>query len=205
MPSQQSSSSGSSGNKIVIIIIVVLLALGLFSFLGMFAFGKLLGYGVQKAIETGSGVQVNYNNGTVGIPGVGTIGGNGQPNSVSMTGKDGETLEIGATVKLPKNFPATFPLMQGLNYTTAYANSDEYGDNYYVGFSRPGSFDEIRAYYETELAKQGYKSDGVVNTADGFTESFSKPKADDKQDSVGINAQTASGVTFGSISIDIAK
>lgn len=202
MQPQTSPSGSSKNNKVIVIIIAVLLALGLFGSLGMYMFGKLLGFGIQKTIEVGSGIKVDYNNGG-GIGGI-LPGTNGTPTVKMGDGKNGE-LEIGDAVKLPKNFPKNFPLMSGLTYTTAYSNSDESGDTFYVGFSSKSSIDDIQNYYEAELKKLGYQSDNVSTTANYYLESFTDNVAEDKSNNVVLNVTSQDGTAFGSLTLTIAK
>lgn len=115
----------------------------------------------QKAIESKTGIKANLKDLEEG--------------KMSFTDpKTGATVDIGSN-KLPDNFPKDFPVYPGSKVTSAASGSEKgEGSTFWVSFTSGDSVDKISSYYTSELAKNGWETEGTYQSDEGATQSVTK-------------------------------
>jgi hypothetical protein len=128
---------------------------------------RMMERGIERAIEreVGGDVDIDYGRGRDG------------ETNVTFSGEDGETYTVntGADVALPDNWPASIPLPGDAKVTyTGTMMTGEPGGGTTVAFLTRQSPAEITEYYKKELVQNGWTIAATMATADGSMVSASR-------------------------------
>ena len=104
----------------------------------------IFGFAVNKAAND-AGVSVNTNTGTVTV------------------NKDGNSAQIGESVKLPDGFPSIMPIYSGAKLSAA---SKTNGSDYAITASTTDSVEKVVSYYKTQLVSNGWTIDSSTDSSD---------------------------------------
>jgi hypothetical protein len=77
--------------------------------------------------------------------------------------KDGNTTQVGESVKLPDGFPSSLPIYPGANL---YAASKTNSTDYYVAATTADSFDKVASFYKSQLESNGWTIDSSTDSSD---------------------------------------
>lgn len=135
------SKEGGHGLAIASIVISVVIMLSQLLVLVLF-WGAI--FSINKAAND-AGVSVNTNTGTVTV------------------NKDGNSAQIGESVKLPDGFPSAMPIYSGAKLSAA---SKTNGSDYAITASTTDSVDKVVSYYKTQLASNGWTIDSSTDSSD---------------------------------------
>jgi hypothetical protein len=105
---------------------------------------------VTSGVESATGVKVD-------------TGGN----SVSIEGKDGNSLNVSSDGELPEGFPADMPIYDGAKVTTAIASEGDKGKGFMVGLGTGDSAGTVFDWYDKELKAEGWTVKTTMKTEDG--------------------------------------
>jgi hypothetical protein len=152
--------------KLITIIVGAVLGVSVLGWVGNLVVGKVVGFGMKKAIEAGTGVKVDEKGGVVSFKGKDgaeiRYDVNGDSGTVTVTDEKGQTSKVesasGEAAKtLPSSFPSDFPVMPGmkLDSTTSWSSPDQ-GVAYGIVWSTSDKTDKITQYYRAELEKSGW-------------------------------------------------
>jgi hypothetical protein len=110
---------------------------------------QIIGNAVKGAVEQQTGVKVDEKGGTV-----------------SVQGKDGESMTIGGTQdgKLSEGFPTEFPQYTGATVKTSAKVTTGQGSMYTAEWTTTDSVDTVLKSYEEKLKAAGYE---IVSSASG--------------------------------------
>lgn len=88
--------------------------------------------------------------------------------------KTGAKVDIGSN-KVPDTFPKDFPIYPGAKVTSSLSGA-EAGKNsgFWLTMTSPDSVEKITAFYKTEFAKNGWKTDSTFTADNTVTETVSK-------------------------------
>jgi len=129
---------------------------------------KVVDRAIEKKIETETGhdADVNINDG-----------------SISFTDDaSGTSGQFGGNVKLPNDFPSDVPLPDGISLTGTASSPD----GTWVTYTSNQSATDLGAWYENELAADGFVKQGSFTTGSSSTLSYMK-------DGVGIGVVISEG------------
>jgi len=135
------SKEGGHGLAVASIVISIILMLSQLLVLLLF-WGAL--FSIDKAAKD-AGVSVNTNTGTVSVS------------------KDGNTTQVGESVKLPDGFPSAMPIYPGANLNAASKSNNS---DYAVTATTSDSVDKVVSYYKTQLASNGWTIDSSTDSSD---------------------------------------
>jgi hypothetical protein len=152
--------------KIIIIAAAALIGLSVLGWVGNMIVGKVVGFGMRKAIEAGTGVKIDEKGNTVsfqGKNGQGSVQFSGTDNggTVKVTDEKGQTTEIvtqenGTAKKLPDGFPSDFPVMSGMTiYSTMGAIGAE-SSTFTVAWRTAVPREEVAKWINENLKKAGW-------------------------------------------------
>lgn len=90
------------------------------------------------------------------------------------TGPDGEAFELstGADVSLPEEWPSTVPVMEGGRIISSAAVGQGSDQGMFVVLETSRSASDVLSFYKEELGKQGFVSQGEMNSAQTSVVSF---------------------------------
>lgn len=132
---------GGHGLAVASIVISVILILSQLLILALF-WGAI--FSLDRAAKD-AGVSVNTNTGTVSVS------------------KDGNTTQVGESVKLPDGFPSAMPVYSGAKLSAA---SKTNGSDYSISATTNDSVDKVVNYYKTQLASNGWTIDSSSDSSD---------------------------------------
>ena len=110
---------------------------------------------VLGAAACGGDITVDTGNGEVTIDEEG--------GGATCTDDQGNTVEVGGGVDLPADFPDSFPIPDDVTPSGSYAAEG----GFVVYFSTTMSYDELVAFYESELPANGWTIDTTQDLSDG--------------------------------------
>lgn len=176
------SNSSGSNKKILIIILAVVLGLGALSMIASFVVAGVVGFGIKKAIESGTGIKIDENGG-----------------KLTFSGKDGESLKITnegtftftdnegntatintETEKLPANFTKEFPVHGSMTAVGGSVMLAPQGNLHTANWSSTASVPELDAWYRSQLPLNGWEVNTEIggNTEQGSIISFTRGEGD---------------------------
>ena len=188
--------------KLIIIAVCAIVGLSVVGAIGKFVVGKMVGFGMRKAIEAGTGVKIDENSGSLTVKGKdGTevkFNGNDQSGTVTVKNENGEVSTIqaqgsGTAKKLPNDFPADFPLMSGLAIDSTWSMSQPgQGTSFQIVWKGSTKADDVVAFYRTELEKAGWSKTFEYSADNSTSISYQKKLSPDKDaaDSATIMVET---------------
>ena len=152
--------SSNTGMYIAIaLVVIVVLGYGAMKVVkGMFS------YGVQKAIEAGTGVSVDQSGGTITFKGqdgssIVMTGKDGE-GSISVKGKDGKgemNFNSGANATIPADFPKDFPVIAGAEVATVSRVADTNETGFSVVWLTKKTPKQCADFYTKAFGEKGWK------------------------------------------------
>ncbi len=204
-PAGDKPQSGGS-NKNLKIIIGVVLGVAVLGWLGQMLVGKMVSFGMRKAIEAGTGVKINDQGGSVSFKGK-----NGEQVTYNVNGENGGTVTYkdvnGATGEiqvaggdqaktLPKNFPSDFPVMSDLKLASTYYAAEGGKTTFVISWTTAKSVDDVSAYYKTAMTDNGWTSESSADYNGTQILSYSKnPQPDGTKDTAQMTVSAENGET----------
>lgn len=161
------SNSSGSNKKILIIILVVVLGLGVLSIIASFVVAGVVGFGIKKAIESGTGIKIDENGGKLSFSGK-----NGASLKITnegtfqFTDESGKTASVTSGTKVPADFPSDFPVAAGLTVQSSAVSDAPEGKLYIVSWTTT----DVRAttdFFAQQLPARGWKIDQRLDTGGG--------------------------------------
>jgi hypothetical protein len=171
-------SSGGSKRWILYVLLAVAVLIGGCNMLMGFVAGKV----AEKAVEMGTGVDINRGNGTV------TMGKDGDSVTVST--------ETNGQVALPSGFPTDFPVAPGMTPIQAMTMNDQGKKAFNVTWNTAASIEEIKTYYEKTLTAAGWTKSMSVISADGGTLAFTRGSEENPEKSIYLTITKGDGKTM---------
>lgn len=198
--------------KLITIIVGAVLGVSILGAVGNYIFGKVVGFGVKKAIEAGTGVRVDERGGAVTVRGKDgaevrwDVNTNGNSGTVTFQDEQGRTGRIeaagsGEATSLPSDFPSDFPVMPGMTLDSVYTQSiTGEGAGFVIGWKTGAGSDQISQYYIREMTDRGWTK-SAEQTANNQTMLFFQKVVDQEKglsDTATITIdQQAEGTTVG--------
>jgi hypothetical protein len=102
----------------------------------------------------------------------------------------GGEVEVGGDI--PDGFPDNFPVYDGADVTAGYRGEQEGNEGFFVSWETDDDLDDVQAFYEEELDKNGWELSGTFSSGDGVV--LSATHAADKL-SGGVTIGEADGKT----------
>jgi len=167
-PSQPAGGPGlpKLNKKLITIIVGAVLGLSVLGWIGNLVVGKVVGFGMKKAIEAGTGVKVDEKGGVVSLKGKDgaeiRYDVNGDSGTVTFKDEKGQTGKIeaagsGAAKALPQDFPSDFPVMPGMQLDSTWSLSQpDQGIAHAITWKTSDKTDRIMQYYRGELERSGW-------------------------------------------------
>lgn len=180
------STSSGSGKKILIIVIVVVLGLGLLSMIASFVVAGVVGFGIKKAIETGTGIKIDENGGKLTLSGK-----DGESlkitneGTLTFTDNEGNTATINSeTDTLPANFTKDFPIHGSMTAAGGSVMQTPQGDLHTANWLSTASVPELDTWYRSQLPLKGWEVNAEIggNTEQGSIISFTRGEGDAQED-----------------------
>lgn len=177
------SSSSGSNKKILIIILAVVLGLGLLSLVGSWVAAKAVGFGLKKALEAGTGITFDENDGVVSLNGR-----NGEQvrftnEGFAFSDNQGNTTTVRAEEgKLPPDFTTEFPIHASMTAQGGSVTQAPKGSLHMGTWTSSASVETLTAWYQIELAARGWTIQQTAGgTADaGALMTFSRGRGKDE-------------------------
>jgi hypothetical protein len=202
--------------KLITIIVGAVLGLSVLGWVGNMIVGKVIGFGVRKAIEANTGVKVDENGGVVSFKGKDgaevRYDVNGTGGTVTFKDEKGQTGKIetagsGTAKSLPSDFPSDFPVMSGMSLDSTWSLSQPgQGTSFMIGWKTTADAEQISQFYRTELESRGWTK--VMESTSGNMTSLAYQKTVDQEkgtnDVATINIEVLAEGTTVTLSLNIA-
>jgi hypothetical protein len=182
MATKASSSSAKKTSPIIPIaigcfVLLVLAGTGISFVIGHIA--KKAGNGLLKGyVETASGGKVKLSDIEKG--------------NMTFTDKEtGKTVSVGASQKIPDDFPKDFPIYTNAKVVGSIAGMQDGKSGFLVTFNTDASVDQVGSFYKTALASSGWTTTGTYSADKMQTMAIKKA---DMEGSVSISSDDSATV-----------
>ncbi len=165
--------------KLIIIIAAVVVGLSVLGWVGNMVVGNLVGFGMRKAIEAGTGMKIDDKGGTVTFQGQGgqgtyQFGGNESSGTIKVTDEKGQVTEIttqgsGAAKTLPSAFPSDFPVMGGMTLDSTTQQVAPDGSVFIISWKTSSRSTDVAQWETDHLKSAGWN---ITMSTDTGTESW---------------------------------
>ncbi len=195
----------SGGNKTLVVIVAVVLGVAVLGWVGQMVMGRLVGFGMKKAIEAGTGVKIDDKTGSFSFKGKDgaqvSYNVNGDSGTITYRDVNGASGEIGGAsgeqaTSLPKSFPSDFPVMDGLKLESTFYVTADGRTTFTVSWGSPKSVEEVASYYKSAMTGAGWTQVSAMDYNGTQALSYSRnPQPDGSKDEVTLTVSTDNGET----------
>jgi len=101
--------------------------------------------------------------------------GGGKKKSFTVTGDNGQKVNVSTSDKLPSDFPKDLPIYPGADYKGGVTSTQEGTTGFYASWETGDSVDKVKSWYEDELKdNDSWKSSGTFSSGDTYTNSLER-------------------------------
>ncbi len=152
----------------------------IFVFTGCSLTDQIAEKAAEKAIEAGTGAEVDLEDGTI------------------TAESDGQTISIGEDVKLPSDFPSDVPVYSKAQVVSSFSSDEAHT----ATLTSSKDFDTVKSYYQKEIESEGWTINSTSNLNLGGQSTTFLCTKDGRNLTVGIYAYEESEEVTISLTVD---